>query len=155
MNNEPIPSTVTTTTTNKSSSVRSTLSSSSTGGDDSDRASRSTRKSSSTKSTVPSLRNKELSQSSRRSTRQVSKFKQDRNDLLIQRSAAYAEALRRLNIPRNGNNKKKKINIAQVARDVWTGHITVYFSQGALQIRLKARKRFLLFLRFFFLLREI
>jgi len=61
-----------------------------------------------------------LSQSSRRSTKQVSKFKQDRNGLIIQRSVAYAEALRRLNesSPRNGNNKKKRINIAQVGRDV-------------------------------------
>ena len=76
--------------------------------------------SSSTKSNVPSLRNKELSKSSRRSTRQVSKFKQDRNELIIQRSAAYAEALRRLNSssPKNVRNKKKRISIAQVARDV-------------------------------------
>ena len=62
-----------------------------------------------------------MSQSSRRSTKQISKFKQDRNGLIIQRSAAYAEALKRLNestSPGNCNNKKRKISIAQVARDV-------------------------------------
>ena len=66
------------------------------------------------------MRSKELSQASRRSTRQVSKFKQDRNDLILQRNAAYAEALRRLrsSSPRNGNNTKSKLSIAQVARDV-------------------------------------
>jgi len=61
-----------------------------------------------------------LLQSSRRSTKQISKFKQDRNGLIIQRSAAYTEALKGLNesSPGNCNNKKRKISIAQVARDV-------------------------------------